>query len=129
MKKLISSFAASCLVASVITYCKPADAGNTAAYIVGQDGAFLGVVSSNQVDQNSICNQVGSYGSQVMQTSIRDQVGPYGSQISNLSAYNSNAGNPPLVMRNGQFIGILTKNRQIQGGTDPDLFLYQVCGQ
>ncbi|HEY9635759.1 MAG TPA: hypothetical protein V6D14_20305 [Coleofasciculaceae cyanobacterium] len=104
--------------------------GNSAGtYIVGQDGAFLGVVSNDRVAEKSICNQVGSYGSQVTQMSIRNGVGNYGSQISDLSAYNSNAQKPPIVIQNGKVVGILTKNRRIKGSVDPDVFLQNVCGQ
>lgn len=103
-------------------------ANNSTPYIVGQDGVFLGLAFNNPVDQKSICNQVGAYGSQVQPTSIRNQVGKYGSQISDLSAYNTYARKPPQVIQNGQLIGILTKNSQLQGGTDPDVFFLNICG-
>ncbi len=103
-------------------------ANSSTPYIVGQDGVFLGLVFNNPVDQKSICNSVGAYGSQVMQTSIRNQVGKYGSQVSDLSAYNPIAQKPPKVIQNGQPIGILTKNTQLQGGTDPDVFFLNICG-
>ena len=102
-------------------------ANNGTSYIQGQDGAFLGMVSSDRVAEKSVCNQVGAYGSQVTPDSIRNQVGNYGSQISGFSAYNSNAGKPPIVIQGGQVIGVLTKNRSIKGGIDPDLFLLETC--
>lgn len=105
------------------------DANNATSYIRGQDGAFLGVVSNDRVAEKSICNQVGAYGSQVTPDSIRNKVGNYGSQISDFSAYNSNAQKPPIVIQNGQPIGVLTKNRRILGGVDPDLFFLDECGR
>jgi hypothetical protein len=105
-----------------------AQINNTAnSYIVGQDGAFLGEISSSRVAEKSICNQVGAYGSQVTSTSIRNQVGDYGSQISKLSAYNPNAQNPPILIQNGQPVAVITKNRNIQGGLDPDVLFYSTC--
>jgi len=99
------------------------------SYIVGQDDTFLGEVSSSQVAAKSICNQVGKYGSQVATTSIRNQVAKYGNQVSKLSAYNPYAQNPPILIQDGQPVAVLTKNPNIEGGLDPDLFFYQTCQQ
>lgn len=106
-----------------------AQADNTAPYLVGQDGAFLGVVSNKRLADNSVCNQIGDYGSRVSSMSIRNRVGDYGSRISDLSAYNPNAQNPPAMIENDQVVAFLTKNRRLEGGLDPDLFFYNVCGQ
>jgi len=103
--------------------------GQRISYIVGQDGAFLGEISSSRVAEKSICNQVGAYGSQVASTSIRNKVGDYGSQISKLSAYSPNAQNPPILIQNGQPVAVITKNRNIQGGLDPDILFYSTCEQ
>ena len=103
-------------------------ANSSIPYIVGQDGVFLGLVFNNPSNQKSICNSFGAYGSQFMQTSIRNQIGKYGSQFSDLSAYDPSAQKPPKVIQNGQLIGILTKNSQLQGGTDPDVFFLDTCG-
>jgi hypothetical protein len=106
-----------------------AQANNAAPYVVGQDGAFLGVVSNDRIGENSVCNRIGDYGSQISTMSIRNRIGDYGSQISNLSAYNPNAQNPPAIIENGQVVAFVTKNRRIEGGLDPDLFFYNVCGE
>src|SRR5919199_347927 len=103
-------------------------ASNTVPYIHGQDGAFLGEVSNNRVAENSVCNQVGDYGSNVSQMSIRNRVGDYGSRISDLSAYNPYAQNPPTIIENGQAVAFLTKNHRLKDGLDPDVFFYNVCG-
>ena len=98
---------------------------------MGQDGAFLGVISSDKFADASICNKFGDYGDSFNEKSIRAQFGDYGSRLpaSDLSAYSPNAQHPPVVMQNGQIIGCLTKNRRIRGGVDPDFIFYKVCGQ
>jgi hypothetical protein len=105
-----------------------AQADNTPAIVVGQDGAFLGVVSSDQFAPNSICNELGSFGNSFSSTSVLNKYAQYGGTFSNLGAYNPNAQQPPLIIQNGQPIALLTKNRRLQGGVDPDVFFNQVCG-
>lgn len=105
-----------------------AQADNTPVILVGQDGAFLGVVSNDQYADKSICNRYGNFGSRYSSTSVLDKYEQYGDTYSNLSAYNPNAQQPPLIIQNGQPIGLLTKNRRLQGGVDPDVFFNQVCG-
>lgn len=102
---------------------------NADTYLVGQDGAYLGVVSSDQYAPESICNQYGQFGGSYAAKSVWNKYGQYGGDYALNGAYNPMAQKPPLVMQNGQMIGILTKNPNIEGGTDPDAFFYSVCQQ
>ncbi len=102
---------------------------NTPAIVVGQDGAFLGVVSNDQYADKSICNPYGNFGSSYSSTSVLNQQAQYGGTYSDLGAYNPNAQQPPLIIQNGQPIALLTKNQGLQGGIDPDVFFNQVCGR
>lgn len=130
MQEIISSCSDNTSAPTIQSSPQTITQGNNAdTYIVGQDGAFLGIVSNDRVAEKSICNQVGAYGSQVTQTSIRNRVSNYGNQISDLSAYNPNAQKPPTIIQNKQVVGILTKNNRIKGGINPDSFFLSTCGQ
>ncbi len=89
------------------------------------DGQFLGVLSSNQCDPNSICNPNGSYGSSYSFTSIRNPSGMYGSTFGLYSPYNSYCLNPPAIFYQNQRILIVTRNPYaVTNGIqviDPDL--------
>jgi hypothetical protein len=104
-----------------------AQANNTPAIVVGQDGAFLGVVSNDQYGDKSICNHYGNFGNPHSSTSVLNKYAQYGGTYSDLGAYNSNAQKPPLIIQNGQPIALLTKNQRLQGGVDPDVFFNRRC--
>jgi len=106
-----------------------AQADNTPAIVVGQDGAFLGLVSNDQYADKSICNHYGNFGNPHSSTSVLNKYAQYGGTYSDLGAYNSNAQKPPLIIQNGQPIALLTKNQRLQGSIDPDVFFNQVCGR
>jgi hypothetical protein len=57
---------------------------NGCATLVASDGTFLGVVSSNQFDLNSICNPNGQYGSPHAFNSVRNQHSMYGGKLSRI---------------------------------------------
>lgn len=107
----------------------PTQNTNAGTYLVGQDGVYLGVVSSDQYAAESICNQYGQFGSPYAAKSVWNKYAQYGGTYASNGAYNPMAQKPPLVIQNGQPIGILTKNPNIKGGTDPDAFFYSVCQQ
>lgn len=98
-------------------------------YIMAGDGSFLGIISSNRIEDRSICNPIGDYGSQIGNMSMRNQISDYGSQISDYSAYNPRANYPPVLVENGSAVAIITKNRAFQNRIDPDLLFYEVCGK
>jgi hypothetical protein len=52
------------------------------AILVANDGQYLGKLSSNHFDSESICNDFGSYGSRFSSTSSRQQFSSYGSDFS-----------------------------------------------
>lgn len=89
------------------------------------DGQFLGVLSSNQYDPNSICNPNGSYGSSYSFTSIRNPSGIYGGTFGLYSPYNSYCLNPPAILYQNQKVLIVTRNPYAMTNgvqvIDPDL--------
>lgn len=80
------------------------------ASIFAADGKYLGKITSNRFDQDSIGNQFGSYGSQYSQTSIFNTYGPYGGDFSSTSAFNQFATSPPIIYLNGRAQWFLTIN-------------------
>lgn len=89
------------------------------------DGQFLGLLSSNEYEPNSICNPNGIYGSSYSVTSIRNPSGLYGSTWGIYSPYNPNSLCPPAIVYQGQVVGFVTKNRHLctngLSTIDPDL--------
>lgn len=72
---------------------------------------FLGVLSTNKFDAESVSNTYGNYGSAYSDTSIFNNYGDYGSPYSSTSAFNKYATNPPLICdAYGNTLGRLTEN-------------------
>jgi hypothetical protein len=91
--------------------------------IFAEDGTFLGVISKNGVDQNSISNVSGLFGSPYSATSIFNEYCPYGGQYGLMSPFNPYNVNPPKIVRNGNLIGHLTINEYILNKIDANHFL------
>ena len=106
-------------------------------FLQANDGTFLGHISSDRYDSNSICNSSGNYGSNYRNESIRNIYGTYGSEYSSESAYNKYTSTPPVIIKIGtyyvhgaannrtprQIVGYLTKNDYLSGAIDPDELL------
>jgi hypothetical protein len=67
-----------------------------------QTGKYLGTLSSNPYDANSVSNPYGRYGSEYSADSINNPQGQYGSRYSNDSPNNPYATNPPAVYGNDE---------------------------
>ncbi|HEX8874504.1 MAG TPA: hypothetical protein VF780_07715 [Nitrosospira sp.] len=65
-----------------------------------QTGKYLGNLSANQYDPNSVNNPYGRYGSKYSADSINNSNGQYGSHYSNDSPHNPYATNPPAIYGN-----------------------------
>ena len=74
--------------------------GNAAPPILvdRQTGKYLGTLSANPYDPDSVSNIYGRYGSPYSQDSINNSVGEYGSPYSNNSINNPYATNPPIIL-------------------------------
>jgi hypothetical protein len=66
--------------------------------IVSPDGKYLGNLSSNRYDPDSVSNPYGRYGSRYSPDSINNPYGQYGSPYSPNSVNNPYATNPPLIV-------------------------------
>ncbi|SEN24683.1 hypothetical protein SAMN05216404_103188 [Nitrosospira multiformis] len=63
----------------------------------GQTGKYLGNLSANPYDSNSVNNPFGQYGSPYSADSINNPYGQYGSRYSNDSSNNPYATNAPGI--------------------------------
>jgi hypothetical protein len=88
------------------------------SFLLAQDGQFLGMLSSNRYQIDSVLNEYGSYGSKYSSTSIFNQYGNYGSRFGQYSAFNPYASNPPQVIYRGQWVGYLSTNTFLQNRID-----------
>ena len=76
-----------------------------------QSGTYLGNLSSNPYDPNSLSNSYGA-GNPYNPNSLTNRLGTYGSPYSNNSAINPFASNPPkLFDSQGQYRGNLSSDR------------------
>ncbi len=92
------------------------------ASIIAQDDdrTFLGTLT-NELNLNSIFNEIGTYGSDISSNSIWNDIGTFGSDISLYSPFNDITSTPPMIIKNGKIIGYLTVNDIISGGISPDI--------
>lgn len=87
-------------------------------YLYSNDGRqYLGKLTTNQYDSESIWNTYGLYGNQYNSNSIWNQYGTYGSAYSIESAFNAYATKPPQVVdKDGYFVCYLTENQYLSNG-------------
>lgn len=91
------------------------------SFLIADDGQFLGKLTLNQYDSESISNTYGSYGSLYSSTSIKNPYSHYGSPYSSLSPFNQYSSTPPIIYIRGRKYGYLSKNRYKSGTVvDPD---------
>ncbi|MTJ07745.1 hypothetical protein [Anabaena sp. UHCC 0204] len=100
---------------------------NGMAELWSADRVFLGLLSSNQYDPNSINNLDGIYGSFSGIQSIRNSVGMYSGTSGIYSPYNIFCLNPPFVLYQNQPVLVVTRNAHFQTNgvpvVDPDFLL------
>ncbi|MFB0847287.1 copper amine oxidase N-terminal domain-containing protein [Paenibacillus oleatilyticus] len=89
--------------------------------IYSNDGkTYLGKLTANDLDTDSIYNDLGTYGSKFSTTSIWNEFGTYGGKFSLQSAFNDFATEPPIILDgDGNITGYLTTNKNIQGAVSP----------
>jgi len=95
------------------------------------DPVYLGFFGST-VASDSVNNTVGRFGSTVSSTSIRNNIGRYGSNVSGDSHANNVATRPPLIVRDGYVMGLLTVNNVATSqdyGTLPRVSLASIDAQ
>ncbi len=82
-----------------------------AAGLYASDGTYLGNMSANKYDPNSISNPYGKYGSPYSATSMNNPYSSYGSPYSPTSPNNPYALNTPKIYaQDGTYLGKLSSN-------------------
>lgn len=89
------------------------------SFLLAQDGLFLGILSSNKYQTDSVMNEYGTYGSKYSSTSIFNQYSQYGSRYGFYSPFNPYTSTPPQIILKGQWVGLLTANTFLQNRLDP----------
>ena len=104
------------------------------AYLRAKDGQFLGTVSSNIFERDSLLNKYGPYGSRYSPTSIFNKYSKYGSRYGVYSVNNPLSTSPPQLIVNERVVASITANPRISSRiplerfvatleTDPELLL------
>ena len=88
-------------------------AANGDAQLWAADGQFLGTLSSNTSDPNSIINP-NTFGNPFNHLSIQNQSWLYGGSLGLYSPYNYFSSNPPVIIYQGQPVLIVTKNQGVE---------------
>jgi len=94
------------------------------SYLEAADRQYLGKITANAYDQNSILNQYGSYGSQYSATSIFNQYCPYGGAYGQFSPENPYTTQPPVLYIDGKRLGVVTTNETIADRIPYSSFIY-----
>lgn len=89
------------------------------AVVVAADNTFLGVVSRDLNDPESIANPYGRYGDPRSPYSIWNAYSPYGARSGNTSAWCEWATRPPKVFYGDYFWGYLSTNRSLSPRINP----------
>jgi hypothetical protein len=89
------------------------------ALLIAEDGQFLGKITTNAIDSQSLLNNLGRYGSELSSTSIFNELSRYGGEIARLSPFNSITSTPPRIFKGNAFVGYLTTNRTKSPRIDP----------
>lgn len=65
--------------------------------IVAEDGTYLGKITSNRFDNDSILNEYGDHGGKYSDHSIFNEYGDYGGKYSSHSPFNAYTATPPRI--------------------------------
>ncbi|NIA21983.1 MAG: tetratricopeptide repeat protein, partial [Anaerolineaceae bacterium] len=86
------------------------------AVLVARDGTFLGRLTADRHDTESIWNPLGKYGSPYSEVSIFDPTGRFGGPLSDQSPWNPKAEHPPMIKFGEEQLVHLTANPRIKPG-------------
>jgi len=93
--------------------------GRKESFIIANDGQFLGKLTLNIYDIESVLNKYGIYGNPYSLTSIMNKYSTYGSPYSSLSPFNQYTMTPPSIYLHGVKCGYLSSNRYLAGAINP----------
>ena len=93
--------------------------------LVAQDGTYIGKLTTNKFDSESIFNEYGTYGSKFASKSIWNEFGTYGSKFNKYSPFNEFSTTPPAILHGEDIVGYLSLNLNNTGAISP-LILYSL---
>lgn len=96
------------------------------SYLQATDEQFLGKITTNFYDKDSILNEYGPYGSPYSNTSIFNEYSDYGSSYGNNSVNNPYCASPPNLYINNQLISPVSVNPYLQNKIPTESFLYSL---
>ena len=96
------------------------------AKIIGEDGTFLGSLESGY-NSDSIYNSYGDYGSSYCTDCIWNEYSDWGNTYSSTSPFNEDASDPPVLLKDGEIVGLFTTKEYISDGINPDS-VGRICG-
>jgi hypothetical protein len=108
---------------AIRTLYKKAASQNRDSYLLGGDNVFLGRITDNPYDQDSITNEYGQYGNPFSATSIFNEFSIYGNPFSQFSVNNPWATSPPWLYLLGTQRGRVSKNEAFLDRIDTDAFI------
>lgn len=112
------------ILAQIYAEQASAKSGVNGSFLQAHDKQFLGTITANQYDNDSILNIYGPYGSQYSNTSIFNPYSPYGSEYGALSVNNPYCSTPPKLVINGRQIGFVSANPYVNNRIPIEGFLY-----
>jgi hypothetical protein len=111
-------------------YSQAADQGAGAvardSYLRAADQQYLGRITANIYDQDSILNAYGPYGSQYSGTSIFNQYCPYGGLYGQFSPENPYSTTPPALFLHGRRVGVVSANEYVQDRIPYSSFIHSL---
>ena len=96
--------------------------GKAEAYLQARDGQFLGKITSNRFDSQSLASEYGPFGSKYSQTSIFNPYSMYGSKYGLYSVNNPQCFDPPVLIVNERVIARVSANPRISDRISPESF-------
>lgn len=90
--------------------------------LIAGNGTFLGIVSKDKFDSNSLGNRFGNYGNRYSASSIFNPFSQYGNKYGPYSPFNAYSTSPPTFLKNGRELGRLSVNSMVVNRIDPEQF-------
>jgi len=85
-------------IALILTLVSVAASADSPILVDRKTGKYLGRLSSDRYDPDSVNNPYGKYGNRYSNDSINNPYGKYGNRYSNDSINNPYGSNPPLII-------------------------------
>lgn len=99
---------------------------NRGSYLIAGDEQFLGKITTNPYDTDSILNRYGPYGSVYSSTSIWNKYSQYGGPYGRFSPENPYTTSPPTLVINDRVIGKVSTNSYVPNRIPVEAFVHSL---